>query len=102
MSVIKQMSTSGSTRLCGVETDLKQVHCHIPLATIRDKFFRKIVHNAIIKRRIRSLDSQFKVIIGFVQLIPEEGVRLIPSYKSVPRTSLDEKKNTQVDSPAHL
>lgn len=55
---------------------LKDVDHHIPLTTITDEIVRQEVHQTIIERLVGVLDRKFEVVVGLVQLIPEEQVGL--------------------------
>lgn len=55
---------------------LKNVYDHVPLTAVADETARELVYNAIVQRLVRKLDSLLQVIVGLVQLVPEEQVGL--------------------------
>jgi hypothetical protein len=59
-----------------MEVDLKQVHDHIPLSTVTNQVTGQVIDEAVVERPVSKLDSQLEVVIGLVQLIPEEEVGL--------------------------
>ena len=68
--------------MCGVPCDwtghLKYVDNHIPLATVTAQVrgVGQEINQPVIKRLFSILDGEFKIIVGLVQLIPEEQVGL--------------------------
>ena len=55
---------------------LEDVDDHIPLATVTDEVVRQEVNEPIIERFFGILNGEFKIVVGLVQLIPEEQVGL--------------------------
>ena len=53
---------------------LKDVDDHVPLTSITDEIVRQEIHQPIIERLVGILDGEFEVVVGLVQLIPEEQV----------------------------
>jgi hypothetical protein len=53
---------------------LEQVDSHVPLTAVANEIIREEVDQAVINRQVCVLDRKLKVIIGLVQLIPEEEV----------------------------
>jgi hypothetical protein len=53
---------------------LKQVDSHVPLTAVANEIIRKEVDQAVINRQVCVLDRKLEVIVGLVQLIPEEEV----------------------------
>jgi len=51
---------------------LEDVDDHIPLTTVTDEIVRQEVHESVIERFVGILNGEFEVVIGLVQLIPEE------------------------------
>lgn len=57
-------------------TYLEQVDNHVPLTTIADKVVSEEINQSVINRSVGILNREFEVIVGLVQLVPEEEVRL--------------------------
>ena len=55
---------------------LDQIDCHIPLATITDKVSREMADEPIVNWEAGMLDGQLKIVICFVEFVPEEQIRL--------------------------
>jgi len=55
---------------------LEDIDDHVPLTTITDEIVRQEVHQPIIERLVGVLDGEFEVVVGLVQLVPEEQVGL--------------------------
>ena len=60
----------------GKKTDLEQVHDHVPLAAIANELVGEILDEAVVDGELGVLDGKFEVVVGLVQLVPEEEVRL--------------------------
>ena len=60
----------------GKKTDLEQVHDHVPLAAIANELVSEILDEAVVDGELGVLDGKFEVVVGLVQLVPEEEVRL--------------------------
>src|ERR1700683_1586374 len=45
--------------------------CTVALATIADKVIRKVIDKLVFEWEVSVLYSQFKVVVGLVQLVPE-------------------------------
>ena len=55
-------------------TDLEEVHDHVPLAAIADELVSKVLDEAVIDGELGILNGKFEVVVGLVQLVPEEEV----------------------------
>lgn len=55
---------------------LDQIYRHVPLATVTNKVSREMTDESIINREICVFDGQFKVVVCFVEFVPEEQIRL--------------------------
>ena len=55
---------------------LEQIDNHVPLAAIADEVVRKVVDKPVIDWQVGMLDRKFEVVVGLVQLVPEEEVVL--------------------------
>lgn len=60
-----------------LKTHLEQVDHHVPLATIANEIASKRRNESIIDRKVRVFDGKLKVVVGLVELIEEEQVRLV-------------------------
>ena len=55
---------------------LQKIDSHVPLTAIADDIARQMAHETVVERDVGMLDRQLEVIIGLVQLVPEEQVVL--------------------------
>lgn len=53
-----------------------QVDNHVPLATVADKIAREMVDETVVNRKVCILNHKLQVVVGLVQFVPEEEVRL--------------------------
>ena len=60
----------------GKKTDLEQVHDHVPLAAIANELVGEILDEAVVDGELGVLDGKFEVVVGLVQLVPEEEIGL--------------------------
>ena len=65
-----------SARADGGRTDLEQVHDHVPLAAITDQLVSEVLDQTVVNGQFCVLDGELEVVVGLVQLVPEEDVRL--------------------------
>lgn len=55
---------------------LQNVHCHIPLTTVADQVPSQVVDKTIVEWSVRELNGKLEVVVGLVEFVPEEYVRL--------------------------
>ena len=55
---------------------LEDIDDHVPLTAITDEIVRQEVHQSIVERLVGVLNGKFEVVVGLVQLVPEEQVGL--------------------------
>ena len=55
---------------------LKDIHGHVPLTTVADEIPGKVVDESVIQRQVCILNGELKIVVGLVQLVPEEEVLL--------------------------
>ena len=70
------MSRLGIDRLGNKAICFNQVDNHVPLTTIANEVVREVTDESVINGEVCVLNHELKVIVGFVEFIPEEKIRL--------------------------
>lgn len=53
---------------------LEDIHNHVPLPAVADEILRGVEDNAVIDWEVGVLDGELEVVVGLVQLVPEEQI----------------------------
>ena len=81
-------------------THLDEVDYHVPLTTVTDKVPNEVTNEPVVERPVRLLQRGLEVVIGLVELVPEEQVRL--SKRLVSATSRMRRKDDNAPGRAGI
>lgn len=62
------------------DTHLKEVDNHVPLASVADEVGREMRDEPVVDGQVGVLDHELEVVVGLVELIVEEQIRLQPFF----------------------